>query len=457
MDFFLKKNINDCLPAQKENDKMADIGFLLKNPTFFDTILVNETNQILRHEGDFHYFMKNKAKSTPNAFFYWTMFYPIQLLSRMRKKVIIKNHVEQEISGPTLILANHVSFWDFAFIVQAFRRHRLTVISNRYYFRPKQLRFLLEKLKAIPKSIMHSDLETIKRTFQAIKDKQQVLMFPEGRLSTDGTNLNIVHGTGALIKKLHVPLVFVEISGGYLTTPKWAKYTRRGTIEVDIKKYCPTSMYESLSAEEIDRFVSENIHHNEYEYAQRSGNTYHCIDRTKGLDGILYHCPKCHEEFTLHAEKDHIVCDKCGFDAELKEDYTFISELPEIHTIHDWNEMQISLERMRYQNQNIDLKIPVIVKKMNMLNPKLDKTGEGVVRIDKAGYFFDGTINQEKEEIFIAKDCLEGIPFSSNEEFEFYHNKDLYYFYPRENPAVCAKVSIIADVIRENLGENYAK
>jgi len=304
---------------------------------------------------------------------------------------------------------------------------------------------------------MYSDLETIKLTFQAVKEKRFIVMFPEGRLSTDGSNLPIVKGTGALIKKMNVPLVFVEISGGYLTTPKWGTYSRRGTIEVDIKKYCCPSDYATLSASEVDDLIAENIRHDEYEFAQRSGYRYFGKDLAKGLDGILYRCPKCHQEFTLLAKDNHITCSKCGYDAELLPDYTFRSELPEICNIRVWNQMQIDHERRVYQQEFTPLHIPVRVKKMNMLNPKLDETGEGTVTIDSEGYAFTGTINQLPESIFIAKNQLEGIPFSSNEEFEFYHDRSLYYFYPIENPQICAKISIIADIIHDSQGDRIEK
>lgn len=388
-----------------------------------------------------------KRKSTPNPFYYWTVLLPLALISRRKKTVKIVHHLEGKIVGPALVLANHLSFWDFSLVCQALAKNRLTVISNRYYFREKQLKTLLTHLKAIPKTILHADFETVKKTFQAIQEKRVVLMFPEGRLSTDGTNLPVASGTGALIKKLNVPLVFVELSGGYLAQPKWAKTLRRGKVEVDVRKMVKPEEYAALSPEALETFVAENIRHDEYEFAARRGLRYRGKDFARGLEGILYWCPSCGREHVLATEGDAIFCRECGFRAVLGPDYRFSSPLPSPGTIRDWNRLQIAHETEKIASGNLSMTIPVRVKKMDMGDPRNDVTGAGTVTLDLSGYGFSGTLAGTRETFFLRRKTLEGIPFSAGEEFEFYHEGHLYYFYPVNHPEVCAQVSLLADLL----------
>ena len=388
-----------------------------------------------------------KRKSAPNPFYYWTLYLPLAMISRRKKTVKIVRPPEGKIQGPALVLANHLSFWDFSLVSQALSRNRLTVISNRYYFREKQLKTLLRHLKAIPKTILHADFETVKKTFQAIQEKRVVLMFPEGRLSTDGTNLPVASGIGALIKKLNVPLVFVELSGGYLAEPKWAKGPRRGKVEVEVKKTVKPEAYAALSPAELEAFVAENIRHDEYEFAARRHLRYHAKDFAVGLEGILYLCPSCGKEHVLKTEGDAIFCAACGFRAVLGPDYRFSSPLPALLTIRDWNRLQIAHEERKIAEGNLAMEILVRVKKMDMADPKNDVKGEGTVTLDLSGYGFSGTLAGLPEQFFLPRETLEGIPFSAGEEFEFYHDGHLYYFYPVDHPEICAQVSLLADLL----------
>ncbi len=393
---------------------------------------------------------RERNLSMPNGFLYWLSYLPIKWLSRRHRRIVVHDHLTEPLEGPVVILANHLSYWDWAYLPQAFPKHRLTLIANRYYFRHPAIRFLLQRLKAIPKSMLYPDVEAIRKTFQAVRDRRYILMFPEARLATDGTSQTVTAGTGAFLKKLNVPLVFVEISGASLASPKWAKHPRTGLVEIDVKKRVDPDAFAPMSASELDAFVTANIRHDEFEYAARTKNVYRSPDLTAGLDGILYVCPACGAEFTLEAGKNHIRCRACGHDAELRDDMTFSSSLPGIRTIRDWNLRQHAHEQTRYEQGGFDFSMDVDVHRMDMMNPKKDTYGEGVVSVSKEGIFFDGEIAGKRERFGLSKDQLEGIPFRCDDEFEFYHHGSLHFFHPKGNKHVCAKVAIACDVIRAN-------
>ena len=44
---------------------------------------------------------------------------------------------------------------------------------------------------------------------------------------------------------------------------------------------------------------------------------------------------------------------------------------------------------------------------------------------------------------------LEGLAYSVNEEFEMYHEGELYYFYPVQNKKICTRVALLQELVRE--------
>ncbi|MDP3130557.1 MAG: hypothetical protein Q8N15_04375, partial [Bacillota bacterium] len=128
----------------------------------------------------------------------------------------------------------------------------------------------------------------------------------------------------------------------------------------------------------------------------------------------------------------------------------FVSPIPKIRTIRDWNLRQHAHEQARFEQSSFDFAIDLTVHRMDMTNPKRDTYGEGVVSVTKEGIFFEGVIAGLKERFGLSKQVLEGIPFRCDDEFEFYHRGSLHFFHPKTNPHVCAKVAIAGDVIIRN-------
>ena len=390
---------------------------------------------------------KLRNESTPSGFWYRLLQFPIVVLSRRGRKLVFRHDVKEPIEGPVLILANHLSYWDWAYLPQAFPRHRLTVIANRFYFRTRIMRFLLSEIKAIPKTMMYPDFETICKVLRAARDGRYLLMFPEARLATDGTSQDVVPGIGALIRKLAIPVVFVEIAGAALASPKWAKYPRRGIVEITVKECVTPETFAAMTPVAIDRFVTDRIFHDESDYAKKSGRRYRAKDLTAGIEGILYVCPACGSEFSLRGGDDRVVCGECGFTATMKDDGTFASDRPEIANVRDWNRLQHRHEKDRLDAGSFAFDVEVDILRMDLKEPKNDLRGTGTVRVRKDGIEFDGIVGIVAERFEIPAEALTAVAFKSDEEFELYHKGYLYYCYPKENRHLCAKVSVAADVI----------
>ena len=214
------------------------------------------------------------------------------------------------IPGPKVYLSNHLSSYDIYHCYMMAVPDRPALIGNRYFLRFKGSRFFMNRLGFIPKSLFTPDLETVKKVLKYVKDDTSILMFPEARLSIDGTTSTLTNGTVSLLKKLGITIVVLNVSGNYFANSKVRMAKKRCKVEVRVKRIIENDELASLDASTLNNLLVENLAHNEYEYAKE--HIYKDKNKAENLDAVLYHCPKCNREFTLTANGNSISCD-CGF------------------------------------------------------------------------------------------------------------------------------------------------
>ena len=260
---------------------------------------------------------------TPSSFFYLVLFVAFHLIVTFKTKAKFDRKDIHKIKGPYMLLSNHGSFFDVYFLSRLAYKHRFSFILNKYYFRNKVLRYLLNRFGAIPKKLFSPDSDTIKRIIRSIKLGYPILMCPEGRLSVDGTNYQIRSETGKLLKSLKIPVVIATINGAYPANPKWRKKRMKGTIYTKVEKIITKEEIEQLSVKEINELVNKYISYNDFEYAKEYNLQYKGKNKANNLESILYYCPKCNEEFTTYSYNDTIECKNCGFKATINDNYSF--------------------------------------------------------------------------------------------------------------------------------------
>ena len=137
----------------------------------------------------FKRFQKYSGKGTPNSRVYTTLFTIFKTITKNKPVYDISQTFDFD--GPFIILSNHPSFYDVYYICETIDPIRPAFILNRFYFRNKWFKKILNRMGTIPKRIFQPDIETIKKSMKTIKNGYPVYMCPEGRLSVDGTNYEI--------------------------------------------------------------------------------------------------------------------------------------------------------------------------------------------------------------------------------------------------------------------------
>lgn len=110
-------------------------------------------------------------------------------LSNLRYKLEFTGQEYLPLSGPVLIIANHVSFIDWAFLGRIRKNQIRFVMWYHYYYQPI-LQTLFASAGAIPiagkKENLHYYNQAFNQMEEALKNQEFLLFFPEGGISKNG-------------------------------------------------------------------------------------------------------------------------------------------------------------------------------------------------------------------------------------------------------------------------------
>lgn len=386
----------------------------------------------------------NKNSKTPDSPFYKILLKAFRFIVKKKSKINFIDNKYELPEEPFLLLSNHPSPYDVYYVSEYCYPKRLSFILNKYYLRNKIINKILSQIGIIPKKLFSPDIETIKKTIKSIKSGYPVFMCPEGRMCVDGTNYYITKETGKFIKQLKIPVVIMTIKGAYLNKPKWRKHRIKSLITTEIAHIISKEEILNLSSNDINEIINENISFNDFDYAFENNLQFKDKNKAKGLENILYHCPKCHNDYTMISENNKIKCSHCGFELHINNNYQFNDNELKIKNIHEYYQLIKSYELLNINN-DLNLSCEVKIKKFNFKNKKFNEKGIGTCTLTKNEFIYEG--NLKTKSFSIPINVLKGLPFSCGEEFECYYNDELYYFYPIKNKTQCAKWALLVDEI----------
>lgn len=244
------------------------------------------------------------------------------------------------LNGPALILSNHTNFYDPMFISVMFPFH-IRWVAGAYLFKLKILKTLLDKgATCISKQQGRSDFSTIRSIQKALRNGDKVGLFPEGCRTWDGNYEPLVGLTTAkMLKVFHVPVVFINLRGGFAQKPRWADYTRKGPFEVGVESLLTPEEIKNYSVEELAEQVNKRLGFDCHEWQIKKDIHYHCKKNAEGIQRFLYLCPKCGGIQTISASNNMISCE-CGASGILTDQDSIESDDFNFHTLPDWHKWE---------------------------------------------------------------------------------------------------------------------
>ena len=243
--------------------------------------------------------------------------------------------------GPFLITANHNGELDPAFVAMSFREH-MYFVASEHVFRKGFVSWLLKYFFApIARVKGMTDAAAALSIIRAIKKNANVCLFAEGNRSYNGVTGPIFPATGKLAKATGASLVTYRLEGGYLTTPRWSKTTRKGRMRGYVVNVYSPEQLKQMTPEEVNDRIREDIMEDAFDRQLTLPYRYKGKDLAKGLENALYFCPKCGRTGTLRSEGD-VFCCTCGLRVRFTETGFFEKAEPDdpeplFRTVRDWD------------------------------------------------------------------------------------------------------------------------
>ncbi|MGY0650826.1 MFS transporter [Luteimonas sp. A537] len=126
----------------------------------------------------------------------------------------IERHVPDE--GPALLVCNHVSYMDALILAASIPRPVRFVMYYRIFQIPV-MRWIFKAAGAIPIASPREDAAMMQRAFDgidaALAEGELVLIFPEGRLTSDGDIAPFKSGVERILERRPVPVVPMALRG----------------------------------------------------------------------------------------------------------------------------------------------------------------------------------------------------------------------------------------------------
>ena len=345
--------------------------------------------------------LASRREHKPNPIVYAILYIVVIIMkTRLRAKFIFKAKPSKD-KGPFVLVSNHACRNDYIFTAPAVWPRRLNyVVGYNEFFRfPTCL--LLRIAQVIPKRNFVTDVHAIRSMMRIINQGGHIMFMPEGMNSITGMSQPVMPGTGKLLKKLGVNVYYTKISGGYLSYTKHCLDERIGRTEVVVDKMFSPEELASMTDIQIEDRMNQLLAHDDYIW----NSDKHIEFKTrqpmaKGLDTLLYMCPKCGALYKMSCEGDRMTCTACGNTIEMGKDGSIKpvgegSICPPLVT--DWTIMEREKAARDVLKEDFEFSDHVKVGtlpdyKYLTGSTTAEITGEGTLTLTRQGLHYEGTL-----------------------------------------------------------------
>ena len=394
--------------------------------------------------------MKKRASAVhkPNPIALWFILFGASFVHRTKVKFRFDNQAGK-LPSPSIVLFSHGSFIDFSYCGKILRKYRPHVISARLYFYHRKLEKLLRYLGAIPKSMFATDIENVKSCVRVLNAGDMLAMMPEARLSTVGKYEGIQDSTYKFIQRMGVPVYTVRFNGGYFANPKWGDGVRKGgVVEATLSPLFTAEELKTITLERLKQGIDDALYYDDFKWLESRPNiVYNRKTLAKGLENILYLCPKCHAKYSLTTDKRTITCANCGMQATLTNRYAFVDEQP-FTNFAKWYEWQSQETAKEMDCDDYALTSKVELRHSSIDGKSLTRhAGDGVCTLDKTGLVYRGTQDGKEIEKRFPISQIYRLLFGAGVDFEIYEGKEIWFFVPEEKRS-CVEWYIASGILK---------
>ncbi len=288
-----------------------------------------------------------KQKSDKYYHRIYKIFLPIfRLLAKIKygvKKVKPKRYDE-----PVLFLANHTTDIDFVCLTAHIKNHSYVVCSQHVLGMGalgKLVKRCFNPITVHKGAIKQKEVMEIIRRLRA---GNNVLLYPEGRLSHNGFSTDIDVAVAKLVKMAKCKVVTFRTSGGFFKQPRWQTYQNKGKLfSYGIVNEYDKNTLANMSVEQIIENIRNDLFVNAYAEQQKLMRSFKL---KKGLQDVTRYynvCPKCKGIDTLISNGDTVAC-SCGYSMSIDKYFYYHSEEQIVSTYPEWESLMLGVYKERF-------------------------------------------------------------------------------------------------------------
>lgn len=406
----------------------------------------------------------NREIKKPDPIVMSVFMWLLRILNRSYKVQFSYDFDPESIKGqPTVLLSSHASRLEFIYTLYGFGRKDVNMVCGFQNILQKGLYHVMIKLGVISKYLYQPDLACVKNMLKVLKRNGALGLFPEGIQSTSGSTHPINPATAQFIKKSKANIVVCTSKGAYLATNRYSSDRKKGYIGISYSLLFTPQMLDEFTEEQIYNMILQKIQYNDFafnkvarhKYTGKKPNAY-CIDK------ILFMCPDCKREHTLHTENDTLVCENCGFSVRINEYYDLVDAkgngCPEdIDKWYKWQRKSVA-DQITSDDFEMVLCGSLCTLRLDKLSspPKNRKTlSVGTARLTREGLTFNGMLDKENADFSFGAKSVYSLTFSTKGYLEFYCNNDYYMIVPEEKDTCLIKWTLAAEEIHNLYDEKW--
>lgn len=184
---------------------------------------------------------------------YEMMYFFVAAISSLRYKVIVKGRQHLPSQGPYIIVSNHVSFIDWAFLGRITKEH-IRFVMWYYYYKIPILKILFDASGAIPIAGKKEDINYYHSAFDkmnsALNAGDILLYFPEGGITNDGELTLFRPGLVEVLKRYARPITIIPTHIEGLWGSIFTRYPTRRTYNFFKRRNIIVHLGEPIMADE---------------------------------------------------------------------------------------------------------------------------------------------------------------------------------------------------------------
>jgi 1-acyl-sn-glycerol-3-phosphate acyltransferase len=205
-------------------------------------------------------------------------------------------------SGPFFLIGLHRTYMD-PFLFWCGIRRKVHYLATSVLFRHPPIELYFRKMGCIPLVRSRTDLKAIIKALKTLDAGGVVGVFPEGARSWYGETA-CEPAVFKLLAKRRVPIVTVQLIGGYEYYPRYARKVRRQALRLEYRVY-PAG---SRPAQRLVQGMARRERRLDAELRREAR-----AQSARGAEQLVYVCPSCATPFRCLGCRDGTIrCRACG-------------------------------------------------------------------------------------------------------------------------------------------------